>query len=206
MEEPSSYHLGAAWSESQKRFGGDFNHELPWTDDYAEQVFNGEIKQVRNFYQLAVLKGSLDAPEAVAVFQEQGRFVKVDFLDTAFRPELSYRFMTFGTAHDPEWDPSHGGQRPEHLFCQVVDSIGYVEGQENASRAAKSFFLQRYFSLRGMTRYKDKLVGSSLPSRFDWHVDPEVDVSGDGFWEPVATFGDWDRWFVRDRPGVKLFD
>ena len=44
------------------------------------------------------------------------------------------------------------------------------------------------------------------PSRpYDASRVEQVDVSGDGFWEPVAAFGDWDRWFVRDRPGVPGF-
>lgn len=65
----------------------------------------------------------------------------------------------------------------------------------------------RQHSNLGTTRLlADHHPGSQGGPEAEWHVDPEVDVSGDGFWEPVATFGDWDRWFVRDRPGVKLVD
>ena len=88
-------------------------------------------------------------------------------------------------------------------WLTVVDT--FAEERTRARTLKKSESLHRYFSNRGQTRDKSALLHSAYPKR-DWYEDPDVDVSGPGFWEPVATFGDWDRWFVRDRLGVKLFD
>ena len=51
--------------------------------------------------------------------------------------------------------------------------------------------------------FKDRLIPEG-PLGYDWRVDPAVDPSGDGFWEPVPEFGDWERFLVRDRPGVEV--
>ena len=98
-----------------------------------------------------------------------------------------------------------GVRKPAHLFLKLAIADTFSGERTKAGTLKKSESLHRYFSNRGQTRFKSILLDSDYPKR-DWHEDPEVDVSGDGFWEPVATFGDWDRWFVRDRPGVKLFD
>ena len=205
MEDPSSYHLGAAWGGSPKRLGGDFNHELPWTDDYAERVFNGEIKQVRNFYQLAVLKGPLESPVAVASFQNAGHTVKVEFLDDEFRTVLTFLFVDQDLPDGMFLNPK-GIQRPGDLLLRSVADTRWT-GEPGTAGLERFETDRRQHSNLGTTRMLRHWVPDiERGPEAEWHVDPEVDVSGDGFWEPVATFGDWDRWFVKDRPGVKLFD
>lgn len=51
--------------------------------------------------------------------------------------------------------------------------------------------------------FKDRLIPEG-PLGHEWREDPAVDVSGEGFWERVPEFGDWERFLVQDRPGVKV--
>ena len=203
----SEYHLGGGWISHEKLFGGNVDRrDLPWDDAYGERVFRGEILSTPGgFYQLAVLKGPLDAPEAVATFQDAGHTVKVEFFDDEFRPVLAYLFVDQDLPDGMFLNPE-GIQRPGDLLLRAVTKSAWT-GELNRMGMEKRDILVRQHSNLSLTRVGPLVIEPEdrVPEN-DWHEDPDVDVSGNGFWERVATFGDWDRWFVRDRPGVKLFD
>lgn len=201
------YHLGTGWRQDPSRLvAGRGREPLPWAEEYAERVFNGEFPVTASgFDQLVVLKGSLDAPEAVASFQNEGHTVKVEFFDDQLRTELTYLFADARLGPDDTFLHDDGVQRPGDLLLRDVTCIRWT-GERGISGETFNADTRQYSNL-GTTRVlRHPFPGIVRGPEVEWHVDPEVDVSGDGFWEPVATFGDWDRWFVRDRPGVKLVD
>lgn len=203
----SEYHYGGSWRPNTKKFaGGGPKNPSPWTEEHAERKFNGEVRaRPGGFYQLGVLKGPLDAPEAVATFQDEGHTVKVEFFDNEFRPVLTYLFVDKDLPDGMFLNPQ-GIQRPGDLLMRAVTRTEWT-GEPGPHGMEKKHVTVRQHSNLGTTRVGPLHIEPEdrVPEN-DWHTDPEIDVSGDGFWEPVATFGDWDRWFVRDRPGVKLFD
>ena len=202
------YHVAAGWRNSPVRLiAGRGCDPLPWTDAYAKRVFNGEFPNTSGgFYQLVVLKGSLESPVAVASFQNAGHTVRVDFLDSEFRKELTYVFGNFRLGPDDMFLHDDGIQRPGELLIRDVIRTSWTGDIEGAGVERRETLVRQHSNL-GTTRVGPlEIAPEGRVPENDWHVDSDVDVSGDGFWEPVATFGDWDRWFVKDRPGVKLFD
>lgn len=181
--------------------------ELPWDDSYAEEVFRGEHPLSGSSgglppsFRLVVLKRVDGVPVAVATFEKIGHVVGVEFLDAELRTELKYVF----TDHAQELTLSPDGvQRPGELFFAHVISIGYGEGKNRYGRPVTRKQIQRGYSNMGYTSVNVEIDDPDRP--YSGSLREDIDVSGDGFWEPVATFGDWERWFVKDRPGVKLFD
>ena len=117
------------------------------------------------------------------------------------RQELEYRF----TDHAPESVLSPDGvQRTGSLFLNSATGFGYTGERDRYRNPIKARMLHRLNSNTGLSRLSVAIDDPDRP--YSGPAEEQLDVSGDGFWEPVATFGDWDRWFVRDRPGVKLFD
>lgn len=201
------YHVAAGWRNSPVRLiAGRGCDPLPWSDAYAKRVFNGEFPNTSGgFYQLLVLKGPLESPVAVASFQNAGHTVKVEFLDDEFRTVLTFLFVDQDLPDGMFLNPK-GIQRPGDLLLRSVADTRWT-GEPGTAGLERFETDRRQHSNLGTTRMlRHPVHGIERGPEAEWHVDPDVDVSGDGFWEPVATFGDWDRWFVRDRPGVKLFD
>lgn len=181
--------------------------DLPWDDSYAAEVFRGEHPLSEGFGGLppdcpfVVLKRVDEVPVAVATFENAGHVVGVEFLNDDYYDELKYIF----TDHQPETTLSPDGvQRPGSLFLAHIALRGYGPGLDQYGAPRPIRLLQRLNRNTGMSSVSESQRDPAQP--YEGPLEEELDVSGDGFWEPVATFGDWDRWFVRDRPGVKLFD
>lgn len=138
-------------------------------------------------------------------------------------PELTYEFSSEREADDDMFTPKHGVFREGHLFVARIQrdvyddartaEIGHPYETERLSRifstdnrtSLSHYVRGDYTQQRGRKErvFKDKLIPKG-PLGHDWREDPDVDTSGDGFWEPVPEFGDWERFLVRDRPGVKV--
>lgn len=182
--------------------------DLPWSEEYARTVFRGDhVKGKKGygglppFYCLSVLKRVDGVPVAVASFQKIGHVVGVEFLDAELRTELKYVFSD----HAQELTLSPDGvQRPGDLFLKSATGVGYGEGKNRYGNPVTARQIHRLNSNTGLSRVHAALDYPDRP--YSGPAEEQLDVSGDGFWEPVATFGDWERWFVKDRPGVKLFD
>ena len=98
-----------------------------------------------------------------------------------------------------------GVRRKGALFLTNIVSFEYSGTLDRYGNPVKSRQLQR--TITNTTIESEVSVEiDELGPPYSAEAVAMVDVSGDGFWEPVATFGDWDRWFVRDRPGVPGFD
>ena len=196
-----TFEYGYLWNSTLSELtDGGSGTPMPWSDDFAESVFLGE-HVIAGLVNMTVLKRVDGVPVAVAAFQNAGHSVSVEFLDAELRTELAYTF----TDHAPETVLSPDGvQRPDDLFLWNVTSFGYSGELDRYRDPVKSRQIQRGYANTGKTGVNLDIEDPEQPYM---GVRSEVlDVSGDGFWEPVATFGDWDRWFVKDRPGVKLFD
>lgn len=197
-----TFEYGYLWNAnlSELTSGGRTGAPMPWSDDFAELVFHGE-HVIGGLVNLSVLKRVDGVPVAVASFQRAGHTVKVEFLDSEMRTELDYTF----TDHAQELTLSPDGlQRPDDLFLAHVILFAYSGERNRYGNPVKSRQLQRLNSNTGLCRVSARIDRVDPP--YSGPAEEQLDVSGDGFWEPVATFGDWDRWFVRDRPGVPGFD
>jgi len=185
--------------------------DVPWPDDFAEQIFAGRGEHAH----MTVVCGSLDGPRASMIFGSLdwlagGSSAEVSFLDDDGFDVLSYMFKHVD-AHD-DFFVDGGVRREQCMFLRSIVRTRYSGERDRYGSKVKKEVLTRSFRTDGMTRVtvgladREVLGPDWVDPRFDFRVDDEIDVSGDGFWEPVATFGDWDRWFVQDRPGIKLFD
>lgn len=167
----------------------------PWDEEYARKVFDGEISDFPSHADFGVIKSVGGKDVAAATFQTMFntgiQSVSIVFFDQKRRNAGRYLFVSGPT--DLILHPD-GIQRDKHLFLKHVDSIVYTGQVDQYGVPVQRERLVRMFNSRGQTlSYPDIEDPSNPYPRTDWHTDPEVDTSGDGFWEPEATFGDWDR-------------
>ena len=200
------YQYAGAWRSDTCSVvtGGLDRPELPWSDDYAERVFNCEFppvpsrdKDLPSIEVFAVLQQVDGAPTAVADFQNLGHTVRIDFLDANGWPELLYYFLDI---NGRSLFDKGGVLRPGDLFLTNIIAIEYSGEKDRYGNPVKKSEL--HWTHRNSGGIEVSAMIDDPDNPYNGPASLEVDVSGDGFWEPVATFGDWDRWFLRDRPGV----
>jgi len=197
--------------------------------DVASQrrLFEGALKDDGVLY-VTQLDEQSRLPIAQLAIRPHGSYVQAIWFerlsDGRFVKALQYEFWERGSAADDDlFMPLHGESRDGNLFVARAHSYSYdVSRVDGAGNPFATEVMARFFSTGGQTSlvhqvrgdlvqqrgriervFKDRLVPEG-PLGYDWRVDPAVDPSGDGFWERVPEFGDWERFLVRDRPGVKV--
>ena len=194
-------------------------------EEYSRSIYEGRA----DFPVLYVTQLDEESrlPVAELAVREFGTYVRAIWFEYLpcgrVVPELTYHFYREREADDDMFTPDHGVFRDGHLFVASIQRDVYDDARTaEIGHPYESEKLNRLFSTDGKTRlshrirgdlvqqrgriervFKDRLVPEG-PLGYDWRVDPAVDTSGDGFWEPVPEFGDWERFLVRDRPGVKV--
>lgn len=192
----SEYHVGGPRGQD-----GKFEE---WPEDRAHGIFSGVIKEKYDL-GLPVIMGPPDAPAAHMLLQEQGRVVKVSFFNEDGFAALTYLFLSEESDLQGRLD-GLPWPRPEQMLLTNVRRITYSGEFNKVGRPLPSESLQRVNRSDGTTSagYDRALAGKQYHGS-EWFGESTFDIESDDYWEPVATFGDWARWF-RDRPDVKLFD